>query len=140
MTDTLTKVLGYAYDHGIAMEVHTDLPADWPSVSVPSKHAIMLNLNWGRRDEVSFMAAHEIGHVLNKDSGRMYYDNNRVKSDTERDADRTAIRVLYDICKEDEDFDPAFFNPVQFMESFKIPACYANFVRHIGDDSDGALG
>ncbi|WDF83596.1 ImmA/IrrE family metallo-endopeptidase [Lacticaseibacillus pabuli] len=140
MNDTLTKILGYAYDHGIGIEVHRDLPDDWPSVAIPQRKAIMLNANWGRPDEVPFMAAHEIGHVLNGDSGRLYYDNKRVKSDTERDADRTAIKVLYNICKNDEDFDAAYFNPVQFMENFKIPDCYRDYVQKIGGQYYGLLG
>mgnify|MGYP000863677828 CR=1 FL=1 len=128
MTDALTKVLNYAYDHHIGVETHNDWPADWPSLALPSKHMLLLNLNWGRRDEVPFIAAHEIGHVLNGDTGKLYFHNDRMKSDAECNADRTGIRVLYEICTEDEDFDPAFFNPLEFMVNFKIPACYRDYV------------
>lgn len=131
MDDMLTKVINFAFDYHISIETHNDWPTDWPPVSIPEQHRIMLNTRWQQPDEMVFAAAHEIGHVLNGDVGTLYYDNSRVKSDTERDADRTAIRVLYDICKEDEDFDPAFFNPLEFMVNFKIPACYQDYVFNL---------
>ncbi len=128
----LTRVLGYAYDHHISVELHKEWSADWPSVSYPSHNLVVANLNSVRSKEQTFMVAHEIGHVLNGDEdGLLYMSNSREKSEQERDADRTAIRVLLRLCQQEDDYDATFFNSAQFMESLMIPASYEGYVKSL---------
>ncbi|WP_204123170.1 ImmA/IrrE family metallo-endopeptidase [Lacticaseibacillus mingshuiensis] len=130
MNTDLAWTINYALDHDIGVQI-CDWNPEWSSCSIAERHTVFINQNAHEPEELPFVTAHEVGHILNGDSGQNFYSlcGNINGSKREAAADKTGIRILFKRCTELEDFDPAYFNPVQFMESYCIPESYYSFVR-----------
>lgn len=48
------------------------LASDTPSQSDGNNHVVIINMNWQKHAELSFVFTHEIGHVLNDDTGGIH--------------------------------------------------------------------
>lgn len=117
MNDLIEYLLSYAFDHGIGYEL-AKLPFDFESRAIPEKHFMIINTNWKNPNEIPFIIGHEIGHLILKDDGIMYYASPHGNIDSEHSADLYSLNLLYDYsCVHGDDFQ----EPGEFMSSYGIP-------------------
>ncbi len=121
--------MNYAFDHNISVVSTNELPSDTPSITLTELHKIILNNGWYRTREIPFMLAHEITHAVTNGPGEYYYNPRGYKSENELMADHGAIDLLFRFTVDDPDFQPEYFNVIQFMESYMIPSCYRDYVE-----------
>lgn len=119
MNNLLSFLINYGFDHGISTTLTHKLSPDFPSSSSKAKQKVLINMNWSNKSEIPFILAHELGHLLNGDSGVNYYRSPTVHNKTEFGANSTAINLLIDFCHR---YDLYFNNPIQFCEQFGVPA------------------
>lgn len=117
MNDAITWLCAYAFDRNInvtldKLSFSTDVP------SCMFGRSIIINTNWKNQNELPFIIAHEIGHVLNEDEGKLYYSTSTAHSKFETAANERAIDLLLEYC-DHEDFLPN--NYIDFMELYGIP-------------------
>ncbi|GBG94943.1 hypothetical protein LFYK43_14020 [Ligilactobacillus salitolerans] len=117
MDDIIRWLCDFAFDHQIAVTLNS-LSFGQNVPSCMYGRSIIVNLNWENRDELPFIFAHEIGHVLNEDEGTFYYSTATAHSKIEAAANERAINLLLDYCKS-EDLLPR--NYIEFMELYGIP-------------------
>lgn len=121
MSDVTTYLLNYALDHDIGFEFLNGLDSDWPSVAIPERNKMFINTNWYKQEEVPMIIAHEIGHMLNGDSCYMYNKSSIAKINAESTANKIAIDLLLQYCK---DYDIHFNSYIMFIQQFCIPLRY----------------
>ncbi|QFR66467.1 hypothetical protein [Furfurilactobacillus rossiae] len=120
MDDLLTELFEFAFEHGIAVTTTHVLSKDTPSVSRPSKNAIIVNMNWHTKKEIPMQFAHEIGHVLNEDKGTLYYCSTASHNSIEYGASKTGIKVLVSLYFQNVSPDEA--NSNTFVKQLAIPS------------------
>lgn len=118
MNSIMSYLINYGFDRGISTTLTHKLPSDFPSSSSSKKQKVLINMNWENKPEVPFILAHELGHLLNGDTGINYYNSATIHNKTEFTANKTAIRLLFNYC---EDYDIEFDNPIRFCEQFGVP-------------------
>lgn len=128
MNNIMSFLINYGFDRGISTVLTDKLPTDFPSSSSLKKQAVLINMNWPSKNEIPFILAHELGHLLNGDNGVNYYQSGNVHSKTEFEANKTAISLLVDYCQAN---DIEFDNPIQFCERFGIPTEYEYIVSFL---------
>lgn len=128
MNKLLEWLMNYALDHHIGVITTRMLASDTPSQSDGNNRVVIINMSWQKHDELPFVFAHEIGHVLNGDTGIHKFCASTVKTKTEYQANATAIRVLLKYCQSN-DIDVS--NPVEFCERFGIPTEYEYIVSFL---------
>lgn len=110
-------LLNLALDNGIGVTIRRDIPDNMPSFCRTDIKKIMVNAN---RHDYIFSFAHEIGHILNDDTGispLFYSGTNRSKD--EAAANRTAINLLLPYyCSEKNKY---VANAEEFTMLFKTP-------------------
>lgn len=121
MNDIMTYLINYALDHGISCMVCPDLPSHIPHSASAKNRKILINPNYGSLNELPFATAHELGHVLNGDTGIRYYQSASVHNKCEYQANLTGVRLLLKYCQSN-DIDVG--SPVNFCERFGIPTEY----------------
>ncbi|GAW64248.1 hypothetical protein FC65_GL001047 [Ligilactobacillus acidipiscis DSM 15836] len=118
MNEVITYLLNFAFDHGFEIVWTNQLKSSAPSCAIPKNNKIIINGQWKNKDELPFQIAHEIGHMLNKDEGVLYYSSYSSHSKIEADADNRAIDLLIDYCvsngKETENYS-------DFMYYYSVP-------------------
>lgn len=116
--DLIRWLINWAFDHDIGVTITSDLPADFPSSASSRQRKILFNTNWQNKNELPFILAHEIGHLLDHDEGINYYSSATIHNKTEYQANCTAIDLLLQYCqRNDMDVD----NPISFCECFGVP-------------------
>lgn len=110
----------YAFDNGISCVLTNKMNEYTPSSAKPDNKIILVNLNWHKQAEIIFQMAHEIGHVVNKDEGILYYSSFSNKAGYERNANLKALDILVPIYIEVIGED-SINNISPFMEAFCIP-------------------
>lgn len=117
MNEYLTAVLNVAFNHNISYEIFNNLGKKTPSTALPKVRRIAINANWGDSNQLPFIVAHEIAHVINDDDGYLsFHTNNAFK--IEASANKTAIKILLHEYHRRNDAVP---NYVKFMHDFEIP-------------------
>ncbi|WP_215659372.1 ImmA/IrrE family metallo-endopeptidase [Secundilactobacillus kimchicus] len=117
MNEYLTAVLNVAFNYNISYEIFNYLNDETPSAALPEERRIAINANWFKPNQLPFVVAHEIAHVINDDDGYLsFHANNKLK--TEASANKTAIEILLHEYHRRNDDMP---NYVQFMHDFEIP-------------------
>lgn len=119
MNDLITSIVNYAFDRGIGVVMTHQLPAQFPSSASDEERKILVNLNWRKQTEIPFIIAHEIGHLVNGDSGVNYYSSATIRSKSEAAANSFAIGLLMEYCQAQ---GLVVDNPVTFCERFGVPA------------------
>lgn len=118
MDQSLNYLIGVAWDAKIGLQF-CKLSPTTPSVASVDQRLIILNTNWYNQKELSFQLAHEIAHILNQDSGILYYTTAVNHSKIEGCANVGAIKLLipfyFDNCENN------LLNVDNFMENFAIP-------------------
>lgn len=118
MNDVMTYLINLGFDRGISTTLTDQLPSRFPSSSSLRKQKVLINMNWKNKTEIPFILAHELAHLINKDSGINYYKSVTIHNKTEFEANKTAIDLLVNYCRSN---DINFDNPIQFCEQFGIP-------------------
>lgn len=114
----MTWLLNYAFDNNITC-IFNNSKSDMPSCAIPANRTIIVNTNYSDKRELPFMIAHEIAHVLDEDTGILYYTkNNTPYLKAEYNANQKAINILLKYCKENNIF---FDNYINFVDTFGIP-------------------
>ncbi|WP_341780456.1 ImmA/IrrE family metallo-endopeptidase [Levilactobacillus sp. HBUAS70063] len=126
MENIITKLMQYAYDHGITCVLSSDLSNYTPSSSRPDNRIVLINMNWHDQKEIPFQFAHELGHVMNEDEGILYYSSFSNKSKYERGANMTALDILIPIYLSATGY--TVDNVFPFMKQFSIPASLSDDV------------
>ena len=125
----MQQILDYLYaialKKGIAIATTKDLAPETPSLSLNSRKTIIVNMNWYNTSEIPFIIAHELSHMLNDDSGVLYYSTSSAEIAIEGAANKKAISMLINYAKME---DANTLNPVQFMEQFGIPSKFEDIV------------
>lgn len=119
MSDLITYLINYTFDHGIGVVLTHQLPAQFPSSASAGERKILVNLNWQKQTEIPFIIAHEIGHLVNGDSGVNYYSSATIRNKSEAAANSFAIGLLMEYCQAQ---GLTVNNPVTFCERFGVPA------------------
>lgn len=83
------------------------------SKALPESQRIIINTDWANQDEIPFIIAHEIGHIMNGDTGIRYYDSGTINSKSEYHANIYGIKLLLRFC---DDHGITFTNPIKFCE------------------------
>lgn len=93
------------------------------SESVPQARVlhrtVIMNRKWRNKKEIPFQIAHEMSHILNDDSGILYYTTSANMTKAEGGANAKALEILstyyfLDIPQETANVD-------DFMNEFQIP-------------------
>ena len=71
--DLLLYICHLIEDHNLGVILSRLDDRHFRSRYLPQKKLIIVNTNWWNPPEVPFMAAHELGHCINGDTGVMYY-------------------------------------------------------------------
>lgn len=128
MDNIMTYLINYALDHGISCMVCPNLPSHIPHSASAKNRKILINPNYGSPNELPFATAHELGHVLNGDTGIRYYQSANVHSKCEYQANLTGIRLLLTYCYSN---DITISNPISFCERFGIPFEFDYIVQNV---------
>lgn len=116
MNNLVTWLMNYALDHNISC-IFNKLNADIPSCAIPDKRTIIINTN-GDANTLPFTIAHEIAHVLDDDTGILYYQSYSSHMKFEHAANKKAIAILMQYCQEN---NIALESYIAFAERFGIP-------------------
>lgn len=118
MENLINWLLNYAFDHGIGYVLTNKLPSSIPHTASAKRRMILINKHYGNPQEMPFAIAHEIGHVMDGDSGIRYYCSTTIHDKAEYRANQFAIKLLKQYCQ-DNDIDCD--NQVDFYRRFGIP-------------------
>ena len=117
MDNVLAWLTNYAMDHGIGIIFDKSLPPDAPSDSWEFPPMAIINTNWHNKNELPFITAHEICHVLYGSAEYFHLARRGVESG-ESDANLGAIKLLLQCARgTDMHFDTYY----QFANAFCIP-------------------
>lgn len=119
MDNIIDYLLDYASSHSIGYKLTHDLPSSIPSCAFPETHEVLINMEWHNHEELPFQIAHELGHVINGDTGIRYYESFPTRSTSEYKANVVGIQLLLRYCKDNQ---IVVNNPIDFCERFGVPA------------------
>ena len=126
--EVTTTLFNYAYDQNISVMAKSKIPEDWIPIAIPSRRLIIINMNWYQPREIPLQIAHETAHVLN--GGTDYAAYSRCDTNPEEAAaNQKAVQILMNLFLDDW-MDIEDFNPVNFMETYRIPERYFNLVKN----------
>lgn len=117
---TVTYLLNWALDHDISYVLTSELSSFTPSCSLPSKRKMIINSNWHDKSELPFQIAHEIGHILNKDSGKQYFCLANTTNPVENKANHAGIKLLIEYYFADVPKEQ--WNVNNFINYYHIPS------------------
>ena len=110
-------LLDYAFDNGYGF-ILCRVGLDDPSASYPDKRLMVINTNLSDPNELPFIIAHEIGHLMLKHE-RTDFDQSAFSGiKTDAQADAFAIRLIANYCLENDCY---FDSWLKFAEIFCIP-------------------
>lgn len=125
MNDLIKYLLDYAFDREINLVLAKELDPSFPSCAISARRSILINLNWKNHNELPFIIAHEIAHILEDDPGVCYYSSATSRVKIEARANSRAIGLMLGYCQvNDIDVD----NPLAFCDCFGVPTEYAYLV------------
>lgn len=125
MNEVIRWLVNFAYDHKIGVTLD-NLHFDQEVPSCMFGNSIIINMNWENQDELPFITAHEIGHVLNEDQGPLYYCSASAHNKIEAAANEKAIDLMLNYCVS---MDNLISNYTDFMYYYGIPNCLNDKVK-----------
>lgn len=126
MNDYLEAMLNFAFEHGISYTLNGSFSPYTPSGAYPDKKRIVINTNWHRPNQLPYVVAHEISHILHEDAGILYFHTDSSRRSLEAAADATATQLLVSEYHKRNDDVP---NYAKFMADFEIPANLEDVVK-----------
>lgn len=128
-------LLNYALEHKINLKV-VRLRKDYVSNCIPEERLIVINSSLYNEPYYPFMIAHEIGHIMNGDSGVLYFQAPTAKYSTEHEADLFALDLLYKYsCKKGD----VFRSPCQFLQAYGIPFTMLEPAQQLFNQADDLI-
>jgi Zn-dependent peptidase ImmA (M78 family) len=131
LDDLISLLLNYAFNNNIGFELTYKLHGDTPSMAITNGRMIIINMNWFNKNEIPFIIAHEIAHVLNGDVKNNYKNKcNSVTATAENKANLRAVDIIIPMYFElNGDYSYRSITPI--MEQLCIPQCYYNEVAKL---------
>ena len=124
-------LMNYCLDHQIGAVLTNELPdtVGGKSYIIPA-NLVVVNNRWHDKLEIPFIFAHEIGHI--KTGIPCSYHASIINTDKgEADANKFAINLFMEYCKENEfnfstyyNFAKSFYIPLKFY--YLLPECTEN--------------
>lgn len=125
MDNIMEWLCKFAYDHKIEVTLDgVHFKSNVPSTCLGSH--VVINMNWDNRQEIPFIFAHEIGHVLNGDGGVMYYCSATSQTKIESAANEQAIDI---ILRYSNDIGETPNDYMSFMQNYGLPDYLEDKVR-----------
>lgn len=112
-------LMNWAFDHGISVTMTSEIRKDLPHCASAAKKAVVINMNYGNKEEIPFALAHEIGHVVDNDPGIRYYSSATLHDKAEYRANYFGIQLIQQYCDHE---DIHISNAVKFCEVFGVPS------------------
>lgn len=112
-------LMNWAFDHGISVTMTSEIKKDLPHCASAAKKAVVINMNYGNKNEIPFALAHEIGHVVDDDPGVRYYSSATLHDKAEYRANVFGIQLIQQYCDHE---DIHVSNAVKFCEVFGVPS------------------
>lgn len=136
MNSLTNDLLNYAFDHGITYILTRKLEPLTPSIADPLNNLVIINMNWCHPRELPRLISHEIGHVLNHDSGILYFASPTAHSKIEVAADVTGLKILLPMYynKYFDTIDSHNINYDMVMTQLCIPDRLSKYVKKITND------
>lgn len=120
--ETINYLIDFSAKNNIAVSLQHELPPDYPSVSSVEDRAIYINSN---APNAPLQFAHELGHILNQDSGVLYFTAlSAIK--TEAEATKTGLSILLDYYLQENDIDD--FNIDNFIRLYQVPTQFVDYI------------
>lgn len=117
---SIAYLLDWAKNHGIKYSLCTTLTPYTPSCSKPKRRKMVINMNWHDQAELPFQVAHEIGHILNKDKGKIFFCLANTTDPVENKANHVGLKLLIDFYFKDVPEEQ--WNISNFINYYHIPA------------------
>lgn len=116
MNDLIEYQFDFAFKHNIGV-LQINTKKEYNSLADTSKNLIIINTNWKNKKELPFIIGHEIGHLIDGESGLSYYCGTSLTSN-ERHADLFSLNMIFEYaCLQYDSFN----EPNQFIQSYGIP-------------------
>ncbi|WEV40314.1 M48 family metalloprotease [Lactobacillus sp. ESL0681] len=116
MNDLIQFLFDFAFDQGFGIaQICKD--EEYRSLADKTRNLIIINTNWKNRNELPFIIGHEIGHLMDGDTGISNYCGNALTS-KERHADLYSLNLIFDYATIQYD---SFEEPHDFMQQYGIP-------------------
>lgn len=126
MDDIVNFLLNYALEKNIGFIAMKKAKPDWPSVAVPEKRMIFINMNWRNQNEIPIQIAHEIGHMLTFENHISYSSGtSTIRLKSERDADVFGVKLILQYALKN---DFCFTDIYSFMKQFGIPNKFGEII------------
>ncbi|MBS9335362.1 ImmA/IrrE family metallo-endopeptidase [Fructobacillus sp. M1-13] len=120
MLEIVNDLSDYARKKGYHIEWTYDLDPHTSSVADIQSKSIIMNGNWYRKNQLPFILAHEIGHLLTCNKQEAYISNGTLmKNDYEHNAQIISINLLLPYYIESKSVEQ--INIKDFMVVFDIP-------------------
>lgn len=116
MNDLIEYQFDFAFKHNIGV-LQINTKKEYNSLADTSKNLIIVNTNWKNKKELPFIIGHEIGHLIEGESGLSYYCGTSLTS-SERHADLFSLNMIFDYACLQYD---SFSEPSQFIQQYGIP-------------------
>lgn len=117
MDDLLDYLFRYAKSHGYKYSIES-LSSDYTCGALPNYNAIIINERYQHENWLPFAIGHEIGHLVNKDTGVCYFNNFRINTDSEYNANLVSLKLIFSYYIKNND---CLGNPFNFIELYGIP-------------------
>lgn len=117
MDDLLDYLFRYAKSHGYKYSIEL-LSSDYTCGALPNYNAIIINEQYQHKNWLPFAVGHEIGHLVNKDTGVCYFDNFRINADSEYNANLISLKLIMDYYMKTNNCTT---NPLNFITLYGIP-------------------
>lgn len=117
MEDLLDFLFKYAKSHGYKYSWEL-LSPNYTCGALPDYKAIIINERYQHENWLPFAVGHEIGHLVNEDTGVCYFDNFRINTDSEYNANLVSLKLIFSYYMKTNNCTT---NPLNFMSLYGIP-------------------
>ena len=124
-------LMNYCFDHDIGACLTNELPDEigGKSYVIPAD-LVVVNNNWHNELEIPFIFAHEIGHIQTGIPCSYHASISNIDKG-EADANKFAINLFMEYCKENEFNFSTYYN---FAENFYIPLKFYYLLPNCTED------
>lgn len=133
----INSLFNYAFDQGIQVQYATMNSSSTPSVADTESKSIIINMNCENENQLPFIIAHEISHILTcdvNDAELCFSTLMDTKYEYKANVGAISLLIPYYASEFDEIED---LNVHEFMNMFVIPdnmygACISEFKKYVG--------
>lgn len=114
----MITVSDYVKTYAVKHKIHVFKQVKYPTCSDVKGRIVLINVSEIPEKIMPFSIAHEMGHIIHKDNGKLYNSAPCNGALFEESATVFAIQMLYSYCK---DYQVSFDNASDFMKKLGIP-------------------